>query len=121
MAEYLVMPKELITERFGHMERASMDKEALTTKYYDRLAQGVIPPDRFMPPMVSAEEVPGLIAEGRALLKRLMSAMEGWGEAELDVFMCPHPAMGPLTAREMVMFTVLHADHHTRSISRITA
>ncbi len=121
MADYLVMPKELITERFGHVERASMDMEALTAKYYDRLAQGVIPPDRFMPPMVSAEEVPGLIVEGRALLKRLMSAMERWGEVELDVFMCPHPAMGPLTAREMVMFTVLHAEHHTRSIARITA
>lgn len=120
MANYLAMPKELITERFGRMERASMDMEALTAKYYDRLAQGVTPPDRFMPPVVNAEEVPGLIAEGRALLKRLMSAMESWGEADLDGYMCPHPAMGPLTAREMVMFTVLHARHHTRSIGRVS-
>lgn len=120
MANYLAMPKELIAERFGRMERMSMDMDALTAKYYDRLAQGVTPPDRFMPPVLSVEEVPGLIAEGRALLKRLMSALEGWGEAELDGYMCPHPAMGPLTAREMVMFTVLHARHHTRSIERVS-
>lgn len=121
MANYLAMPMEQIMERFGRMERTSMDMDALSKKYYDRLAQGVTPPDRFMPPVASAEEVPGLIAEGRAFLARLINALESWSEADLDGYMCPHPAMGPLTAREMVMFTVLHARHHTRSVERITA
>jgi hypothetical protein len=39
----------------------------------------------------------------------MIVALTGWTDADLDTYMCPHPAMGPLTAREMVMFTVLHA------------
>ncbi len=59
----------------------------------------------------------GLIAEGRA--EALMSRVE-LGRGRARWLMCPHPAMGPLTAREMVMFTVLHARHHTRSVERIS-
>ena len=62
-----------------------------------------------------------MIAEGRELLHMLIETLAAWNEGDLDGYMCPHPAMGPLTAREMVMFTVLHAEHHTRSIERLTA
>lgn len=120
MANYLGMPKAMVEERFGRMDRASMDMEALSKKYYDRLAQGVTPPDRFMPPVVRTEEVLNLIREGRTMLKRLQDALALWSEEELDGYMCPHPAMGPLTAREMVMFTVLHARHHTKSVERVS-
>ena len=119
MATYLALPKEVIAEKFGRLDRASMDMDALTRKYTERLAQGVVPPDRFMPATVHAEERGALIAEGRDELDRLIGALAAWSEGDLDAYMCPHPAMGPLTAREMVMFTVLHAEHHTRSIERL--
>ena len=112
-------PKAVIAEKFGHMDRPSMDMGALTKKYTDRLAQGVVPPDRFTPGPVSAEQRSSLIAEGQVELERMIVALGGWAEEDLDTFMCPHPAMGPLTAREMVMFTVLHAEHHTRSVMHV--
>lgn len=121
MANYLALPKLVIEEKFGRLDRPTMDMESLTKKYYERLAQGVVPPDRFMPPALGAKGRIGLVNEGRAFLLRLSEALAAWNEADLDVLMCPHPAMGPLTAREMVMFTVLHAQHHTRSIERITS
>ncbi len=121
MATYLALPREVIAEKFGRMERPSMDMDTLARKYTERLAQGVVPPDRFTPPAVRAEDRVALIADGRSELARLTEALGAWSEGELDAFMCPHPAMGPLTAREMVMFTVLHAEHHKRSMERITA
>lgn len=119
MANYLSLPKAVIAEKFGRMDRPSMDMGALTKKYADRLAQGVVPPDRFTPVAVGVEQRATLITAGRAELERLINALTAWNEEELDTFMCPHPAMGPLTAREMVMFTVLHAEHHTRSVMRV--
>ncbi|MFN8352238.1 MAG: DUF1572 family protein [Flavobacteriales bacterium] len=121
MANYLALPKAVIAERFGRVDRPSMDMAALTQKYGERLAQGVVPPDRFTPAAVRASDREAMIEDGRAELERLIGALGSWNEEELDAFMCPHPAMGPLTAREMVMFTVLHAEHHTRSIERLTA
>jgi hypothetical protein len=120
MANYLTLPKAVSAEKFGRMDRPSMTMDALKQKYSDRLAQGVVPPDRFTPAAVRAEDRDELITDGRTELERLIGALGAWSEEELDAFMCPHPAMGPLTAREMVMFTVLHAEHHTRSIVRIT-
>lgn len=119
MAAYLALPKEVITEKFGRMDRPSMSMEALTRKYYERLARGVVPPERFMPSTVKASEVGSLIQEGRALLHTHLGALSAWSEPDLDTYACPHPAMGLLTAREMVMFTALHARHHTESIGRI--
>jgi len=121
MAGYLALPKSVIEEKFGRMDRASMDMAALTTKYYDRLVQGVVPPERFMPTAITADAAQQLLDEGQLLLERLFEGLAQWNEADLDTYMCPHPAMGPLTVREMMMFTVLHAKHHTRSIERITS
>ncbi len=121
MATYLALPREVIAEKFGRMDRPSMDMDALTRKYSERLAQGVVPPDRFTPAAVDVADRGALIIEGRAELDRLIVALGSCSEKDLDGYMCPHPAMGPLTAREMVMFTVLHAEHHTRSIARLTA
>jgi len=119
MASYLALPKELIKEKFGRLDRTSMDMEALTKKYSDRLAQGVVPPDRFTPAPVRAKERAKMVTDGRVALEGMIGALTGWTEADLDAYMCPHPAMGPLTTREMVMFTVLHAEHHTRSVMRV--
>lgn len=119
MAVYLALPKEVIAEKFGRMDRPSMDLQQLTEKYYARLAQGVVPPARFMPPPLAAADLHALEAHGRDALARLLSALDNWTEADLDAYMCPHPAMGPLTAREMVLFTTLHAQHHTRGIEGI--
>lgn len=119
MANYLLLPKDVIMEKFGRMDRASMDMATLTQKYHDRLALGVTPPDRFMPPGLSISDKERTIMEGRKNLTAMAGALDTWGEKDLDAYMCPHPALGPLTAREMVMFTSLHADHHRKGIERL--
>src|SRR4029078_11685614 len=49
-------------------------------------------------------------AVGRALGK--------WSERALDRWRVPHPAMGPLTVREMAFFTLYHNTHHVFGAAR---
>jgi len=121
MAAYLGAAKESILERFGRMERPSMDLATLKVKYLERLAQGVVPPDRFMPPVMNVADKNAALEEGGTALAAMIEALSTWSEPDLDAYMCPHPALGPLTAREMVMFTSLHADHHARGIQQLAA
>ena len=39
-------------------------------------------------------------------------AMAKWAEDSLDRYVLKHPAMGPLTVREMLMFAHYHESHH---------
>ncbi len=49
------------------------------------------------------------LAETTALFCERISR---WSEEDLDRVKFPHPAVGPVTAREMAHFTLFHAQHH---------
>ena len=42
--------------------------------------------------------------------------LDDWTEEQLDNLVLSHPRLGPMTVRETLMFTILHAGHHFRSI-----
>lgn len=44
--------------------------------------------------------------------QRLVDALHAWSDDELDRYRIPHPALGPLTVREMIGFTAYHMQHH---------
>ena len=45
--------------------------------------------------------------------------MKNFTDAELDLYQLPHPALGNLTIRELLSFTIFHIEHHTRTIAKI--
>ena len=40
-----------------------------------------------------------------------------WGELALDRYRLPHPLLGRLTVREMLLFTLYHSVHHFNLVS----
>ena len=40
-----------------------------------------------------------------------------WSEKKLDRYQAPHPALGKLTIREMLYFTIFHNVHHARLVA----
>ncbi len=47
----------------------------------------------------------------------LVAKTRGWNEASLDKYrMPPHPLLGKLTVREMLLFTLYHDRHHLESV-----
>jgi len=51
-------------------------------------------------------------------LRGLTQAMERWSEVQLDAHRLPHPLLGKLTVREMMLFTLLHNRHHVEVAER---
>lgn len=43
--------------------------------------------------------------------------MAPWSETQLDSYLLPHPVLGRVTVREMLMFTLFHFDHHRDTVS----
>jgi hypothetical protein len=46
----------------------------------------------------------------------LRDAAAKWTEEAMDRSVIPHPLMGPLTVREMLLFFVVHERHHVRVV-----
>ncbi len=47
----------------------------------------------------------------------LRKALLGWSEEQLDVYRLPHPLIGKLTLRELLLWNLYHNSHHARRIA----
>ena len=48
----------------------------------------------------------------KILLQKAIDRLEYWSEERLEINGLPHPAIGVLTMREMLFFTILHTRRH---------
>lgn len=53
-----------------------------------------------------------------AAVDELRAALSSWAEPALDRCRLPHPLMGRLTVREMLLFTLYHNSHHVEHVRR---
>jgi hypothetical protein len=90
--------------------------------YLARLATGVTA-GRFTPDARPAPSDPE--AERRRIMEyhdiaveELVTRLLAWPEQALDRRRLPHPALGPLTVREMLLFTLYHNRHHLDIVKR---
>ena len=51
-------------------------------------------------------------------LRGMTQALERWTEAQIDSYRLPHPLLGKLTVREMMLFTLIHNQHHVQVAER---
>lgn len=117
--QYLKMDGATIQQRFGLAGRPSLSPDQVKAMYEKALAAGGKSTAAFEP--VSAEDI-SLEEEqskGRHIISGMAHQLERWQEEDLDRYVCPHPLLGAMTAREMLYFTAMHAEHHTRSVLRI--
>lgn len=118
----LSTPKILLLVRFGAGLRPSRTYAEVRERYLARLAEGVTA-GRFAPrPLAPAEQTEeqrtALLADLDQVSASLADAISGWGEWPLDRLRLPHPALGRLTVREMLFFTLYHNLHHVRNVER---
>jgi hypothetical protein len=52
------------------------------------------------------------------VLADLVAQAGRWSEADLDACRLPHPLLGRLTVREMLLFTQYHEVHHVANVER---
>ena len=108
----LSLPKFFIRFVFGKANRPGRTYEDLVKKYLTKLENGGRATGRFIPKNISLNQKETI---SKALIKNtnlLCSKIEKYSEQELETFILPHPLLGKLTIREMLYFTIYHAEHH---------
>ena len=111
----LRVPRVALRLAFGAATEPSRSYEQIEAMYAKVLADGGTS-GRFAP---SPERADGDTARRDAImdahsetLRGLTQAMDRWTEVQLDAHRLPHPLLGKLTVREMMLFTLLHNQHH---------
>jgi hypothetical protein len=119
LVKALQMPLAQMTELFGTADRPSMSYDALTAIYQERISAGLraedyptIAPTGFRMPEGTTDVHSYLIEQWNSAHGRLMNVLADWTEADLDRQLIPHPAIGVITVREMLYFTVHHNGLH---------
>ncbi len=117
----LRMPRLLLLVLFRRPGRPSRRYEEVREVYRARLARGA-DAGRFAPgprpaPSDSEAERARIMAHHATAVRELSNATEGWSERALDLRQLPHPLLGPLTVREMLLFTLYHNRHHLDNVS----
>lgn len=111
----LSYPKFLLKYKFGTCNRAPRDYEAVAKKYQQKLLENkerakVFNKDLKTP---SLEERHTLVNKLQIQNKKLQYKTLKISDKNLDTLVVPHPLMGKMTIREIVMWTAHHTEHHT--------
>ena len=115
LARGLLMPTIGIAAMFGKSERPSISYEELVKNYQAALAAGGRATGRFVPSPVEISRKETLQKELIDTVESLSQRIGKFGEDDLDKLLLPHPLLGKLTLREMLMFMIYHAEHHHKS------
>jgi hypothetical protein len=122
----LGLPKLVVGALFGRNAGASRAFPVIREVYRARLQAGATA-GRFAPSPrpVPADPEPWraqVLGSWRSAASALHAGARSWNEAALDRYRLPHPALGRLTVREMLLFTLYHNAHHLNLVaSRIGA
>lgn len=122
VAQALKIPKLFLLLRFGFARRPSRSYSALKATYHEALGSGLkagsfaassIPVDQQTDERREQE-----LAKLSQTFSDLSAAVQGWSEGALDRLRLPHPGLGLLTVREMLLFTLYHNTHHVLGVDR---
>lgn len=112
------LPAWLLRILFGNANRPSRTYDELVARYQAKLAAGGRAPSAFVPSPARWERRTLLLLRFEKLTEKLIQKTQNRSEEDLDTLLLPHPLLGKLTLREMLYFTIYHAQHHQNSVLR---
>jgi hypothetical protein len=111
---------------FGKSQHPPMTYQALTEDYQRRVNEGVraedfsdVTPNVFRMPADLPDAKAYLSAQWDKANAELVAALGHWTEDQLDQHQLPHPAIGAISVRSMLFFTVYHNRLHAQDIRRV--
>ena len=112
------VPKFVLKSRFGTSNRETREYDKVVERYRERLASNpnVVAPAAVGMEIPSKDKMSDLIAQLRKEKDQLVKKLQSWKEADLDKYVLPHPLMGKMPIREIVMWTGYHTKHHTAQL-----
>ena len=120
------LPRLMLRLRFGKFSGTHRSYTELRKIYLDKIASGFKAPGPFVPdpensPADPASRRQEILSRWTAVTVELTNIISSWDEQSLDTIQLPHPLLGNLSAREMMMFTVFHTAHHLQRVAERSA
>lgn len=114
----LSLPKFLLKYRFGKANRAVRDFSTVTNRYNERLAEvkEVTYGSSKNIKIPKLKEKNYVLDRIKAENKKLQYKTKKWKDKDLDTYILPHPLMGKMPVREIVMWTSYHVNHHLETL-----
>ena len=119
MVKGMSIPKFVMKATFGTNNRTERTIDELYAKYQVALDKGQKAPAKFSPVLIGNDKKKDVLEKFDYARVKLMKILDKWDEAALSKYILPHPAIGKLTIREMMYFTMFHTEHHLEIIKRI--
>lgn len=118
----LRVPRLFLLVRFGWHRSASRGLEQLRSDYQRALGAGARARE-FAPRALATTEMDAagrarVMAHHATAVTEFAHAVTRWPARALDRYQLPHPLLGKLSVREMVLFTLLHNVHHVNVAER---
>ena len=115
----LSLPIFILRNRFGTANRGVRDYETVIKRYQERLKnapQGAtFGPSRNMK-IPSLRDKKYLLNRLQVESKKLQYKTRKMSDKNLDTLILPHPLMGKMIVREILMWTPYHVEHHTKQL-----
>ena len=118
----LRMPRFVLLFAFQRPTRASRSFDQIREIYRARLALGA-DAGRFAPGTRATSTDPEaerarIMSFHATAVSHMCAALDRWTDQQLDARQLPHPLLGRLTVREVLLFTVYHNQHHVENVRR---
>lgn len=114
----LSYPKFILKSKFGVSNRELRTYKAVTSRYQEKLTQNQEKAKTYNKGM----KIPTLKEKNRLIEtllvqnKKLQHKTNKWKNIHLDTLILPHPLMGKMPVREIIMWTAHHTAHHTETL-----
>ncbi|WP_299526610.1 DinB family protein [Winogradskyella sp.] len=114
----LSMPKFLLRYKFGTANRAVRNYDAITQRYQERLEQAKGKTykgsqNMKIPPLSDKSYILNRL---QTESKKLQYKTKKMSDKHLDNLILPHPLMGKMPVREIIMWTAHHVAHHNETL-----
>lgn len=113
---------KLMLRMLGKPKKPSRTYEQLLVDYQKLLGKGLKAPSNYSPDDENPKSKEMLLTSWGIVRRKLQERIEEkWTEKDLEKYGLPHPALGFLTVREMLYFTIFHAYHHLEIMKKRAA
>lgn len=114
----LSYPKFILKYKFGVCNRAPRDYATVAKKYQDKLDVSKDKAKEFNKSLQipTIKDKKRLLTRYQIQQKKLQYKTQKISDKNLDSLIVPHPLMGKMTLREIIMWTAHHTEHHLQTL-----
>jgi len=114
----LSLPKLFLKYKYGVANRDVRDYDTVVNRYLERLEdyKNIVSPYSKAMKVPKQKDKQYLINRLQVESKKLQHKTKKLSNKNLDALILPHPLMGKMPIREIIMWTAYHTEHHTKQL-----